>query len=300
MLSSMQKYRKSSNECIIIPHAPLSEYCTMKVGGRAKVLIKALSTHIIIKICRYCISHRIKFKIIGQGANLIFSDNGYDGIIIVNCSDKLLFRKNHVYIDSGVSISSLITLAKTKNLGGIENLAGIPSSVGGAVVNSLSAWNTNFTDYIEYVECYHISDLDHKLKLTNEQCKFGYRSSIFKSNEYIITRVKICLNHACQSIIQTNIISALSRKSSSQPLDLPSAGSVFKRDQDIIPALIIDKLGLKGTTIGGAMISTKHAGFIVNTGNSTAENILDLVNLVRRKVKYAYDIDLSPEIEFVD
>ncbi len=300
MLSSMQKYRKSSNEYIIIPHAPLSEYCTMRVGARAKVLIKAVSTHIIIKICRYWLSHRIKFKIIGQGANLIFSDNGYDGIIIVNCSDKLLFRKNHVYIDSGVSISSLITLAKTKNLGGIENLAGIPSSVGGAVVNSLSAWNTNFTDYIEYVECYHISDLDHKLKLTNEQCKFGYRSSIFKSNEYIITRVKICLNYACQSIIQTNIISALTRKSSSQPLDLPSAGSVFKRDQDIIPALIIDKLGLKGTTIGGAMISTKHAGFIVNTGNSTAENILDLVNLVRRKVKYAYDIDLSPEIEFVD
>ena len=258
----------------------LKDFCTFHIGGKAKFLFIAKDTTALIKVCSYAKSYNIKYKIIGLGANLLFDDLGYNGLIIVNKTNKILFRKNNAFVSSGTHITNLIMKCCMRSLCGVERLAGIPSTVGGAVVNSLGAFDTNFSDYVEYVECYHKNDLTKKLRLSDNECKFGYRTSLFKSGDYIITRVKLKLFEDDKTLIQKRIQEAIEKKKNTQPLDQYSAGSVFKRT-NIIPAKVIDELGLKGTKIGGAEISTKHAGFIINTKSATNE-------------------DLKPEIEFVE
>lgn len=277
----------------------LKDFCTFRIGGSAKFLFIAKDTKTLIEVCCYATNHNIKYKIIGLGANLLFDDLGYNGLIIVNKTNEILFRKNSVFVSSGFNVTNLIMKCYARSLGGLESLAGIPSTVGGAVVNSLGAFNTNFSDFVEYVECYHKSDLTKKLRLHHNECKFGYRTSLFKHDEYIITRVKLRLFEDDKTLIQKRIKEAVEKKKSSQPLDQYSAGSVFKRN-NIIPAKVIDELGLKGTKMGGAEISRKHAGFIINKTNATCEDVKRLITFIQEKVKSATNEDLEPEIEFVE
>jgi len=277
----------------------LKDFCTFRIGGKAKFLFVANTNSQLINVCLFAKSHNIKYKIIGLGANLLFDDLGYDGLIIVNKTNKILFRKNAVYCSSGVNVTNLIMKCYLRSLCGFESLAGIPSTVGGAVVNSLGAFDTNFADFVEYVECYHKNDLTKKLKLNRDECKFSYRTSLFKNGEYIITKIKLKLNYDDKTLIKQRIDNAIKKKTETQPLSVASAGSVFKRS-NIIPAKVIDELGLKGTKIGGAEISTKHAGFIVNNTNATSEDVKALITLIQQKVKTAYNEELKPEIEFVE
>ena len=277
----------------------LKDFCTFHIGGKAKFLFVANNTTTLINVCLYCQTHSIKYKIIGLGANLLFDDLGYNGLIIVNKTNEILFRKNNIFASSGVNVTNLIMKCCMRSLCGFERLAGIPSTVGGAVVNSLGPFDTNFSDFVEYVECYHKSDLTKKLRLSKDACKFSYRTSLFKSGEYIITRVKLKLFEDDKTLIQKRIKEVTLKKKSSQPLDQHSAGSVFKRT-NIIPAKVIDELGLKGTKIGGAEISIKHAGFIINSNSATSEDVKQLITLIQEKVKSATNEDLSPEIEFVE
>ena len=277
----------------------LKDFCTFHIGGSAKFLFVAHDTSTLVKVCSYAKAHNIKYKIIGVGANLLFDDLGYNGLIIVNKTKEVLFRKNSVYVSSGVNVTNLIMKCCMRSLCGFERLAGIPSTVGGAVVNSLGAFNTNFSDFVEYVECYHKDDLTKKLKLSNKECQFGYRTSLFKSGNYIITKVKLKLFEDNKILIQKRIKDAVEKKKSTQPLDHPSAGSVFKRG-NIIPAKVIDELGLKGTKIGGAEISTKHAGFIINYHSATSKDVKQLIALIQQKVKSATNEEIEPEIEFVE
>ena len=342
----------------------LKDFCTFRIGGKAKFLFVAHDTDTLIKVCLYAKAHNIKYKVIGLGANLLFDDLGFDGLIIVNKTNNVLLRKvntyevlyednrdinlscefnkstsiasfklnnnyrNHdnkchktntlkhdnnssnlcfndknnscfAYVDSGVNVTNLIMKCALRSLCGFERLAGIPSTVGGAVVNSLGAFDTNFSDFVEWVECYHKNDLTKKLILSHDECQFGYRTSLFKCGNYIITKVKLRLFEDDKSLIQKRIKEAVKKKKSTQPLDQYSAGSVFKRT-NIIPAKVIDELGLKGTKIGGAEISTKHAGFIINSNSATSKDVKQLITLIQQKVKSATNEDLTPEIEFVE
>ena len=277
----------------------LKDFCTFKIGGCAKFLFISTKTENLINVCLFAKEHNIKYKIIGLGANLLFDDLGYNGLIIVNKSDEILFRKNCVYVSSGTHVTNLIMKCCMRSLSGFESLAGIPSTVGGAVVNSLGAFETNITDYVEYVECYHKNDLTKKIRLSKDACKFGYRTSLFKNGDYIITKVKLKLFEDDKTLIQKRIKEAVEKKRITQPLDQYSAGSVFKRT-NVIPAKVIDELSLKGTKIGGAEISTKHAGFIINTDNATSKDVKQLISLIQQKVKSATNEDLTPEIEFVE
>ena len=278
----------------------LKKFCTFKIGGSAKLLYIAENTKSLIEVCHFCNRNAIKFKVIGLGANLLFSDNGFDGAIIVNRTNKVKFLKTNVVVDSGARVGSLITKCMLRSLSGIEKLAGIPSTVGGAVVNSLGAFETEFSDCVEYVECI---DLDHPtkiLRLKQADCGFGYRNSIFKGKNYLILKAKLNLNTKNIAEIESNIKSVLSKKSATQPLNYPSAGSIFKRQDGTIPAKLIDQLGLKGKTVGDAQISTKHAGFIVNLGNATSQNVKELINLIQTTVLKETGKQLEKEIEFVD
>lgn len=275
----------------------LKDYCTFKIGGKAKYLIIASNRQELINAVKLCKEKSIKYKVIGLGANLLFDDLGYNGAIIVNRSNKIRFYKNSVFMDSGVNVSNLISKCIKKNLSGIEKLIGIPSTVGGAIVNGMGAFDVNFFDYVDYVEVLD-NNLLNILKLKKEHCKFGYRTSVFKTDKRIIVGAKLNLNtNYCQ--IKQNMLEALSKKIASQPLNQASAGSVFKRT-DVVPAKIIDELGLKGKKINDACISNKHAGFIVNLGSATSKDVKELIQFIGCYVNKTHNILLEKEIEYVD
>lgn len=279
--------------------ADLKNYCTFKIGGKAKYLFVAKTADTLIKVCKFCKQHNIKYKVIGMGANLLFDDAGYNGAIIVNKSNNIEFNNNQVKIDSGVNLTNLILKAYVRGLCGIENLSGIPSTIGGGIVNNVGAFGVEIADCINSVECYNKNNLNKKIILSKPDCNFNYRSSLFKNDDYIITSATLNLNKDTPSLIKKRIDEVITKKSASQPLNYPSAGSVFKRC-NIIPAKVIDELQLKGLIVGKAQISKKHAGFIVNLGEATAQDVKGLISVVKFKVKDAYNTDLEPEIEFVD
>ena len=276
----------------------LKKYCTFKIGGNAKYLFICFNKASLINVCEYCKIHNIKYKVIGLGANLLFDDAGFDGAIIVNKSNKILIKNNSVYAESGISVGQLINTCANKNLGGLENLSGIPSTLGGAIFNNLGAFGSEICEFVEYVEVFDKNSIGKLIKLKKDDCKFSYRNSIFKEDNYIITKAKLNLIPNEASLIKKLISATIKKKAESQPLNYPSAGSVFKRS-NLIPAKVIDELGLKGTRIGDAEISTKHAGFIVNLGNATSKDVKDLINLIQNKVFSHYGEMLETEIEFV-
>ena len=284
----------------VLKNEDLKKYCTFKIGGTAKYVFICYTETDLTDAVYFAIKTKHKFKVIGFGANLLFSDEFYDGIIIVNHSNEIEFNNNFVSAESGVSVSNLIKTCAEKNLGGIENLSGIPSTVGGAVVNNLGAFNCEFGNFVESVECYNFNDLKHKIILKKDDCKFNYRDSIFKNNNLLITKVILNLKQGHKTLIQQKIIEIIKQKTSSQPLNLPSAGSVFKRNGDIIPAKIIDELNLKGAKIGSAQVSEKHAGFIVNLGGATSFQVKKLIDEIEKEVKNKLNITLEKEIEFVE
>ena len=283
----------------IYKNKPLKELCTFKIGGNAKLVFVCYSKADLLNVCEYCNNKNIKFKIIGFGANLLFDDNGFDGAIIVNKSNKITFKNNSIYAETGINIGNLINKCYTRSLSGLENFAGIPSTLGGAIVNNLGAFNSEISNFIEYVEAYKKEDLSKSYKFSKLDCNFEYRNSIFKGNDnFIITKVKLSLKPEEKSLIKAKITETISKKSSTQPLNSPSAGSIFKRS-NIIPARVIDELGLKGLSIGDAQISLKHSGFIINTGNATCKDVKNLIEIIKKEVYLTYGEILEEEIEFV-
>lgn len=284
----------------VLKNEDLKKYCTFKIGGTAKYVFICQNETDLLDAVFFAIKTKHKFKVIGFGANLLFPDEFYEGIIIVNKSCEIEFKDSFVCAETGVSVTNLIKTCAEKNLGGIENLSGIPSTVGGAVVNNLGAFGCEISDAIDSVECYDFNNLKHKIILKNSDCKFGYRDSIFKHKNLLVTKVVFNLKQENKTLIQQKIIEIIKQKTSSQPLNLPSAGSVFKRDGNVIPAKIIDELNLKGKQIGSAQVSTKHAGFIVNLGSATSYQVKKLIAEIQSEVEEKLNITLEPEIEFVD
>ena len=275
----------------------LKNYNTFKIGGNTKYLFIIRSTNNLIEVCKQLKLHNIKHKVIGMGSNLLFDNLGYNGAIIVNKTNSIEFKNNCVIADGGVNLTALIFKASELGLSGLENLSGIPSTLAGGVVNNVGAFGTEIADFIESIEC--VDANFNKIILSKENCKFSYRNSIFKHKNLIITKVILKLKKDDKSLIKQRIQNAIKQKTTTQPLNYPSAGSVFKRCE-IIPGKVIDELGLKGTKIGGAEISTKHAGFIVNNSSATSQDVKELIILIKEKVKLTHNVDLTEEIEFVE
>lgn len=282
-----------------LTNVSLKDYCTMRVGGNAKYLYIAYTNKSLLKVCKFCITHNIKYKIIGLGANLLFLDEGFDGMIIVNKSKKFYINNQSIIVDAGVNLNRLIGLCCERGFGGIEGLFGIPASIGGAIFNNVSSKNYELSKYVDYVEVCDPNSLHQIIKLTKNECQFSYRDSLFKSKNYIILRVKFTFDQSNSTKIKNIMLESLTQKKSTQPLDYPSCGSIFKRASNIIPSKTIDELGLKGTRIGDAEISTKHAGFIINKDSACAKDILKLIQFIKSAVYDKTGQILEEEIEVV-
>ncbi len=284
----------------IIVDEPLKKYNTYKIGGNAKYIIYPKNEEKLIILLKYIKENNIKYKVIGRGSNLIFSSKLYDGVIIkLDEFDNLDIEDTIVTVGAGYSIMKLAIEMTKKGLSGLEFATGIPGSVGGAVFMNAGAYNSDMGYIVSEVKV--IDPNFNIVTLYNSDLDFHYRTSFLQKNpEYICIEAKLVLKHGDRKEMIEIIEDRKQRRLLTQPLEFPSAGSVF-RNPDIAPAgKLIEDAGLKGKTIGGAMISKKHANFIINTGGATGEDIYNLINLVKNEIKKKTGVELKQEQEFVN
>ena len=251
----------------------MSKYTSFKAGGKARFLIKANQIQDIKDAIKITKEQNIPFLVIGNGSNILFKDGLYNGIIIKVELNKLEINKDKATVSAGVKNAVLAQKLLENELSGFEFAAGIPGTIGGAIRMNAGAYGGEIKDILEEVTYLDYSTLEEKT-ITNKECDFEYRHSVFCNNKNIILSATFNFNKDEKINIQEKMnLYAKSRKDN-QPLEYPSAGSTFKRGEDFITAKLIDECGLKGYTIGGAQVSEKHAGFIINKDKATSKDII--------------------------
>lgn len=282
----------------VYENADLKKYTTYKVGGKADYLVLPYDIEALVKLLKYLDHNNIKHKVIGNGSNLIFLGD-YNGVLIK--LDKLNnIEINDEYIKAGAGASLICLALKCSKLGltGMEFATGIPGTVGGAVYMNAGAYNESMSDIIESVK---VLDDNYNIKeLTNHDLMFNYRDSLLQHKKYICLEVNIKLNKDDIDSILELIEKRKQKRIETQPLEYPSAGSVFRNPEGESAWKLVEGIGYKGKSIGGAKVSEKHANFIINAGNADGKDIKELIDEIKKEVKIKYNIDLKAEQEFVE
>ncbi len=287
-----QMKRIAQVECDV----PLSSMTTLRIGGTARYVVYPDSTVALDTLMRLLHHENMPYKVIGKGSNLLCSDRPYEGVVIrLDKFDEYYFVGTDLIAQAGCSIIALSYIAMKQGLSGMEFVSGIPASVGGVTFMNAGAYRSSMSDVIDSVFIYR----NHRFEwISNEECKFSYRHSIFHTHpDWIIIAVKIKLQKADINEIRDLMESRRKRRMNSQPLDKPSAGSVFQNPEEIPAWKLIDGIGYRGYRIGGAAVSEKHVNFIVNEDHATAEDFLTLVDEIKRLVEEKYQIRLHMEVE---
>ncbi len=273
---------------------------SFKIGGDADYLIEPTDTDSLIRTIRLLDQAKIKYILLGCGSNVLFSDNGYRGAVVrlkAPFNSKEMLPDNRIKVYAGERLSALCSFALKHSLTGMEFAYGIPGSIGGAVYMNAGAYGSEITDIFESAE---ILTRDLQLETrTKEQMHFSYRHSILCDNEDILVSVTLRLQPGDPDEINKKMQELMFRRTDKQPLSLPSAGSTFKRPSNGYASALIDECGLKGFAVGDAMVSTKHAGFVVNTGNASCNDILTLCDEIKRVVFEKKGVLLELEVELV-
>lgn len=278
---------------------PMKNHTTFKVGGECDIYASVKDISEIKEIIRIAKEENIPFYIKGNGSNLLVTDNGIRGIVIEigDLMSKITVNGDTVTAEAGAKLSRVSSTVSAEELTGFENFSGIPGNVGGAVYMNAGAYERSISDIIVSAT---VLTLDGKVKTySKEEMELSYRSSIFMKNKEIIISAVFKLEKGEKTQIEEKIRDFTKRRTEKQPLNYPSAGSTFKRPQGYFAGKLISDCGLKGYKTGGAMISDKHAGFIVNTGNATAKDILDLIKYTKNTVYQKFGVMLEPEVEII-
>ena len=303
MLTDIQKAELKRICNSILFDIPIAPYTTFKVGGNVGALCNVEKTDILVELVRYLYKNNIPYVIMGNGSNVLVSDSGFEGVIIrlkaeFEKIDKAMMdnKKVSLKIGAGVSIPYLLRYCIKNNIGGIEFLAGIPGTIGGAIVMNAGAFGEEIGEKIEKITM--ITPHGDILYKNRSELKFSYRTMHMDTGS-IITYVWLSLNHSDIDMLKKKISNYLRIRSQSQPINYPSAGCIFKNPDGDHAGRLIDEAGLKGKTVGGAMISQKHANFIINTGNAKTADIMALIRIIKKEIKEKKGIDLEPEINFI-
>lgn len=279
----------------------LKKHTTYKVGGSASCVAYPRDVDCLISLLKFLKGNNIKYKIIGKGSNLLFSDENYEGVLVKldEFSEIEFFGNNKIRVGAGFPLIKLSLLAAKKSLTGLEFAAGIPGSVGGAVYMNAGAYKSDMGYVVENVKV--LTDDFKIINLENKEMDFHYRSSYLQRHpEYICLEVVIRLQKGKKDAIEEVMKERRARRIASQPLDYPSAGSVFRNPEGLSAWKLIEDSGLKGLKKGGAMISDKHANFIINYKNASSSDIKYLIELCQKKVLENFNIELKCEQEFVN
>lgn len=278
----------------------LKKYTTYKVGGVAKVLVYPKDEKKLILLIKKLRDEKIKYKILGYGSNLIFSDDLYDGVLIkLDLFDKIKIKDTIITVGAGASLVKLSYMALKEGLTGLEFASGIPGTVGGAVFMNAGAYKSDMGYIVSEVK---VITPELKIKtLYNKDLNYKYRDSFLRQNpEYICLEAKIVLRHGDKKLIKELMETRKQKRLISQPLEFPSAGSVFRNPDGDFAGKLIEDCGLKGYRIGGATVSVKHANFIINDNGATGNDVKNLIDYVHDKVKERTGVDLKIEQEFVN
>ena len=280
---------------------PMNKYTSFKIGGPAECLIKIDNEDDLKEILKFVKEENIKLTILGNGSNVLVLDKGIKGITLLMKIEKIEIHEEEnkvlVKLGAGEKIAKVGRVFLNKSLTGFEEISGIPGTIGGAVRMNAGANGREMKDIVKTVTCMDLSG--NRKVFTNKEMEFSYRRSIVFSKKYIVTEVEIELEKGKEQEIKEKMDKYAKFRKEKQPLEYPSAGSTFKRGEDFITAKLIDEAGLKGMSVGGAEISTKHAGFIINKNNATAKDVLDLVQKVKDEIYNKFGKKIELEIEII-
>ncbi|HBT39552.1 MAG: UDP-N-acetylenolpyruvoylglucosamine reductase [Thermotoga sp. 50_1627] len=270
---------------------PLSLHTSFRIGGPARLFLVPESVEQLLCALKSFPGARL----LGKGTNVLAPDEGVDVVISTLGLNKFRFDENLVMSEAGVLLSKLCVESAERGLSGLELLYGIPGTIGGAIFMNAGAYGAQMADVVEWVECF---DGERVRVLQRNQLEFSYRDSVFKKRKWLVLRACLRLTKSDPEAVRSKMEEIMKRRLETQPLDVPSAGSFFKRPRDnFYVGKAIEQLGLKGFRIGDAQISTKHAGFIVNLGSATARDVISLAQTVKGLVEKHFNVALEPEVD---
>lgn len=276
----------------------LSEYVNFKVGGPADILLIPNSKEQVIKSIKICKENNIPFYLIGNGSNILVRDGGFRGVVLSLKNVKNIYVDGEkIEAECGVMLKEVSDKAIENSLTGFEFACGIPGTIGGAVFMNAGAYDGEISKVIESAEV--IDENCNIIRLSREELDFGYRSSLVMKKGYTVLSAVFKLEKGQVKTIKELIEDLTNKRESKQPLEYPSAGSTFKRPTGYFAGKLIQDAGLKGYSIGGAAVSEKHSGFVINKGNATAKDITDLIKHIQDEVKKQFRVDLHPEVRII-
>lgn len=297
-------YKKLAADIIckdaILTDEPLSRHTSFRIGGPAKYFVEPQSAEDINNIIKLCRTENMPFAIIGNGSNLLVSDKGFDGVVISISKGMRRIETDgeRIYAEAGALLSLIAKEALNNSLTGFEFAGGIPGTLGGAVVMNAGAYGGEMVQVIESVKV--LDKAGNMLTLSNAELEFGYRHSVIPEKEYIVVAATIKLSKTDNTeAIKNTMQELLAKRKEKQPLEFPSAGSTFKRPEGYFAAKLIEDAGLKGFTVGGACVSEKHSGFVINKGQATAKDVLLLIDHVSKTVYERFGVELEPEVKML-
>lgn len=278
---------------------PLANHTTFKIGGPAQCFVEIENEEQLLKVAKYLRTIEIPFWILGNGSNTLFSDSGYEGVIlhIDKGFSAIQIKGTQITAKAGALLVQVSKAAQAVGLTGLEFAAGIPGTVGGAVVMNAGAYDGEMKQVVKQVTV--LSPSGEYREIENAGLEFGYRTSVLKNTEYIVSEVIFNLELGNPEEIKAKMDDFNQRRRDKQPLEFASAGSTFKRPEGYFAGKLIMDAGLRGFQIGGAKVSDKHCGFVINTGNATSADVEDLITEVQARVEARFGVRLEPEIVIV-
>ena len=280
---------------------PMAKHTSFKIGGPADVFIKVDNIEELKEILDLCKKNQIPLTIIGNGSNLLVTDKGIRGITAkLNLKDIEIKNENNkqiIKVDAGVPVGLLAQKLLKEEITGFEELSGIPGTIGGAVIMNAGAHGKELKDILKKVTAMDYNG--NIYEFTNEECQFSYRNSRFQKEKHIILQATLELEKGNSTEIKEKMDEYMQFRKEKQPIEYPNAGSTFKRGEDFVTAKLIDEAGLKGYKIGGAQVSEKHAGFIVNVDNATAKDVIELTDYIKEKIKEKFGKKINLEIQII-
>lgn len=286
-------------EDLVARDVPMKEHTSIRTGGLARFFVEPDSVGKILALLQYLRESQLNHYVMGNGTNLLFPDSGYDGVVVRlgGRFSQVTLENEKITAQAGAYLAAVSARAVEASLEGFEFASGIPGTIGGAVAMNAGAYGGEMSQVVSETLC--IDDQGELIRLKSDEHAFGYRQSRVQTDKLIVLETTLTLRKGDQAAIKSRMADFNSRRREKQPLNMPSAGSVFKRPEGHYAGKLIQDCGLKGYTIGGAQVSDKHCGFIVNLGNATSRDVLELIKFVRKTVYEKTGVLLEPEVRII-
>lgn len=296
VIQALRKFVPEENICL---QESMASHTTFRIGGLADCFVQLENTEQLIKVQKYLSQVGVPFFILGNGSNLLVSDAGFRGVIlqIGPKMNRVTVEGNVIVAQAGASMAQIARTAMEHELTGTEFASGIPGTIGGGVVMNAGAYGGELSQIVTQVNV--VNSEGEIMELDNETMEFGYRTSTIRNNPFTVTEVILRLEKGDRQQIRERMEELAAKRREKQPLEYPSAGSTFKRPAGHYAGQLIMEAGLRGFQCGGAKVSDKHCGFVINTGNATAEDVRKLIREVQARVKDQFNVDLETEVLFL-